>query len=133
MSNDEYAGSTRDNKCHRSTSNGANGLAGSDVSNGSIGGVCREDETSGNKICGPFAGEFYLFIQNGWLKIFHTIKEPFYLIGETIVNIFEHPVIRATVYAAIIVCLIAFFIMIGYVAALHEYGITPGNTPIGGR
>lgn len=133
MSNDEYAGSTRNNNCRRPTSNGANGLAGSAVSNGSIGGVCRENETSGDKICGPAAGEFYLFVQNGWMKISQIIKEPFYHIGEAFSAMFEHPILRAALYMAVIFCLIALFIEIGYGAALHEYGITPGNIPIGGR
>lgn len=132
MGNDEYAGSTRDIKCSGSTPNGSNGLAGSDDSNDGISEFCTESKTIGDKVCGSAAGEFILFIQTGWLKISPIIKEPFYIIGETIVNIFEHQIIRATVYAAIIVCMIAFFIMIGYVAALHEYGIALGSAPIGG-
>lgn len=125
MSNDEYAGSTRDNKRHRATSNGANGLERSDVSYSGNGGVCTENETSCIKICGSAARKVYIFVQTGWRRFSPIIKEPFYIIGEVIVNTFEHPIIRATVYAAIIVCIIAFFIMIGYVLALYEYGITP--------
>lgn len=132
MNHDEYAGSTRDNKCRRSDTSGTNGVAGSDDSYVSICGVCNENKASGDKICGPFAREFYLFIQNGLLKISTIIKEPFYRIGEAFSDMVEHPIIRAGLYMAVIFCLIALFIEIGYVAALHEYGIVPGNTPIGG-
>ena len=132
MRNDEYAGSTRDIKCSGSTPNGSNGLAGSDDSNDGISEFCTESKTIGDKVCGSAAGKLILFIQTGWLKISLIIKEPFYIIGETIVYIFENQIIRATIYAAIIFCLIALFIEIGYEAALHEYGIVPGSAPIGG-
>lgn len=133
MSNDEYTGSTRDNRCNVTDTSETNGVARPHAFHSGRSGVCREDKASGAKICESSARKIYLFIQAGWRRFSPIIKEPFYIIGESIVNIFEHPIIRATVYVAIIVCIIAFFIMIGYVAALHEYGIVPGNTPIGGR
>lgn len=129
MSNDEYAGSTRNNNCHRSTPDGANGLEGSDVSHSGNGGVCTENETSCIKICESAARKFLFFVQAGC----RIIKEPFYLIGETIVNIFEHPIFRAVLYIVVVFCLIEFFIGIGYAMALHDYEIALGNIPIGGR
>lgn len=132
MSNDEYAGSSRDIGRCESTFSRTDGASRSGDFDGGSSGVSTESKTSGDKVYRLVAIKFYLFIQNGWLKILPIIKEPFYLIGETIVDIFEHPFFRAVLYMAVIFCLIALFIEIGYGAALHEYGITPGNTPIGG-
>lgn len=133
MGNGEYTGNTRGNMCYESTPNGTNGVAGPDCIHSGGSGVCAESKTSGDKICGPIAGEFYFFVQNGWLRISQTIKKPFYRIGEAFSDMFENQIIRAVLFAAVICCLIALFIEIGYASALHEYGITPENTPIGGR
>lgn len=133
MGNDEYTGNTRGNMRYEPTPNGTNGVAGSDCIHSSGSGVCAENKTSGDKICGPIAGEFYLFVQNGWIRISPIIKRPFYRIGEVFSDMFENQIIRAVLFVAVICCLIAFFIEIGYLSALHEYVITPGNTPIVGR
>lgn len=127
MGNDEFTGSAGDNRCNVTDTSGTNGVAGPYAFHSGRSGVCRENKASGFKICGSAARKVYIFVQAGWRRFSPIIKEPFYIIGEVIVNIFEHPIIRATVYAAIIVCIIAFFIMIGYVSALYEYGIMPNG------